>query len=132
MNSIDFRDFYIKYPDHPNYNQSTIDEDDIIYVILQKYEMILFTNQGEVLGDPKFGCNLLELLYQTKVSGQYVEGTIRDQITIYIPELNNMNYELQVVFTQDPYSFQDMMFIYFKIADYEVYTQIGNQYGIGF
>ena len=100
-------------------------EDDILSVILQKYEMVLFTNKGEVLGDPNFGANLLELLHQTKVSDTYVKSIINEQIALYIPELIDINYNLDVVFTQDPQRYQDIMFIYLKIADYEVYAQIG-------
>lgn len=132
MATIDFRDFYIKYQGHPKYVSKELIEDDIINVIVQKYEMILFTNKGEVLGDPDLGCDLLLLLNQTKVSSSFVEGVIKDQILKYIPEVTGMNYKLQVVFTQDPENYQDMMFIYFQIADYEIYAQIGDRYGIGF
>lgn len=132
MISIDFRDFYIKYQGHPKYVSGDIIEDDVINVIIQKYEMIIFTNKGELLGDPDFGADLLTLLYETRVSSSYVESVIRRQISRYITELENMNYKLQVVFTQDPENYQDMMFIYFQIADYEVYAQIGNRYGVGF
>ena len=40
-----------------------------------------------------------------------------------------MNYDLNVVFTQDPDNFQEMMYVYFQLADYEVFAQIGTQYG---
>jgi hypothetical protein len=125
MAAIDFTDFYILYKDHPRYVPNELIEDEIINVIIQKYEMILFTNKGEVLGDPNFGADLLELLYQTKVSESYVVGIIDEQISIYIPELLNTNYTLNVVFVQDPENYQDIMFINLKIADYSIYAQIG-------
>ena len=125
MESLDFKDFYIKYKGHPRFNNNQIIEDEVINVIIQKYEMLLFTNKGELFGDPDFGADLLVLLYETKVSSTKVEEDIISQINKYIPELNDINYSLEVVFTQDPENFQDMMFIYFKIADYEVYAQIG-------
>jgi hypothetical protein len=87
--------------------------------------MILFTNKGEVLGDPEFGADLLELLYQTKVSDTFVRESINEQISIYIPELLETNYTLNVVFVQDPENYQDIMFIYLRFADYEVYAQVG-------
>lgn len=129
MQSYDFRDFYIRYPGHPDYQANVLVQDDIISDILQKYEMLLFTNQGEVMGDPNFGANLEEILYETSVDSKVVEQSIRSQISEYISELDSMNYQLSVVFTQDPYNFQDMMLIYFQLADYEVYAQIGNTYG---
>lgn len=122
---FDYTDFYIVDINDPNYNSETIIEDDIISVILQKYKMILFTNQGELFGDPNFGGNLETLLYETKVSQSYVKDQLYQQIGLYIPELVNMNYTLEVVFTQGSVNFYDIMWVEFKIADYEVYAQFG-------
>jgi hypothetical protein len=125
MAAVDFTDFYILYKDHPRYVPKELIEDEVVNVIIQKYEMILFTNKGEVMGDPEFGANLLELLYQTKVSESYVISTIDEQIAKYVPELANSNYTLNVVFVQDPENYQDIMFVNLKIADYSIYAQIG-------
>lgn len=130
--TIDFRDFYIKYPGHPKFTDYKIIEDDIISIIVQKYEMILFTNKGEVLGLPQFGCDLEKFLFQTKVSASFVEDIINNQIAEFIPELVDMNYTLQVEFTRDMVSYQEAMFIYFTLADYEVFASIGNNISQGF
>ena len=126
---VNFIDFYIEYPGHPNYNPVRIVEDDIIRVIIQKYEMILFTNQGEVLGEPDFGGNLEELLYETKVSAEFVERQLNEQILRYIPEISKVNYKLEVVFAEDPGNYQEVMFVNFEIQDYKVFAQIGAIYG---
>lgn len=125
MAAIDFTDFYILGSDNPNFVSYEMIEDEIIKVIIQKYENMLFTNKGEVLGMPDFGADLIYLLYQTKVSGQSVKENILEQIGIYIPELLNTNFTLDVVFTQDLFNYQDIMYVYLKLADYEVYAQIG-------
>lgn len=122
---LDFTDFYILAPGNPNYVSYELIEDEVIKVIIQKYEMMLFTNKGEVLGDPDFGADLLLLLYETKVSGNTVKNNIIEQIATYIPELLNTNFTLDVVFTQDVFNYQDIMYVYLKLADYEVYAQIG-------
>ena len=123
--AIDFTDFYILGPDNPNFVSYEMIEDDVIKVIIQKYETMLFTNKGEVLGDPDFGADLLLLLYETKVSGDTVKALIIEQISTYIPELLNTNFTLDVVFTQDIFNYQDIMYIYLKLADYNVFAQIG-------
>ena len=122
---FDYVDFYITNPSDPTFNEYQIIEDDIINVILQKYKLILFTNKGDVMGDPNFGGDLEYLLFQTKVSNDYVKSSLVNQINTYIPELVSMNYFIDVVFTQDPYNYYDTMYIYFKLADYEVYAQFG-------
>lgn len=125
MASFDFTDFYVLYRGHPRYTSGEINESEIVNVIIQKYEVMLFTNQGEILGDPNFGANLLDLLYQTKVSASFVKRRIEEQIQAYIPELSSINYNLNVVFVQDPEKHQDIMFVNLRFADRDVYAQFG-------
>lgn len=127
---LDFRDFYILYPGHPKYETSRLIEDDIIRVIIQKYEMIIFTNKGNVLGDPNFGASLEELLFETNVSKRFVERILTEQIIDYIPEIAGIDFELRAEFVEDTNSFQDLLFIYFKIKDFEVYAEIGRTVGM--
>jgi len=132
MASLDFRDFYIKYNGHPKFRTSRIIEDDLISVMIQKYELLLFTNKGELMAQPEFGCNLEELLFQTKVSSEYVEDTINSQIAQFIPEMVGMNYRLRVEFVRDNQSYQEAMVIYFTIADYEVFARVGERFDSSF
>jgi hypothetical protein len=124
MADINFIDFYIGYPDHPKFRSPEIIEDDVIRVIIQKYEMILFTNKGELLGDPNFGADLTILLHQTRLAADSIEEDIESQIEKYIPEINGIDYELDVEFFEDPERYQEYMVIHFKIRDYEVYASV--------
>jgi len=120
MATFNFTDFYIRYKGHPLYNDTEIIQDEIVLVIVQKVEMILFTNKGELLGDPEFGADLGRLLHETKVSASFVKKDLINQFQLYIPELSGIPYELDVKFMEDPINYQDMMFIDFKIKDVEV------------
>jgi hypothetical protein len=120
MKNRDFTDFYIKYKGHPKFDDTQLIEDEIVRVIVQKYEMILFTNKGEVLGDKNFGGDLEMLLHKTKVSSRYVEKNLNNQIAEYIPELNGISYDLNITFQQHPTDYSDVMLIDFKVKDYEV------------
>ena len=125
MGNFNFTDFYIGYPGHPRFRDPGVIEDDIIRVVIQKYEMLLFTNKGEVFGDLNFGMDLEELLFETKLSADSIEAMINSQITEYISEVANTNYTLTVSFFEDPERYQDYMEILFNIKDYEVYTVVG-------
>ena len=85
-----------------------------------KVEMILFTDKGEVLGDPNFGAGLNTFLHETKVSADFVKKVIIEQLTTYVPELSGINYTLDVQFMQNPTQFSDMMFIDFSINGVEI------------
>jgi len=120
MAEFDFRDFYIGYEGHPRYTINRIITDDAVRVIIQKYEMLLFTNKGEVLGDPDFGCNLEKLLHETAISAESVEKLIHQQIALYIPEIIDIDYTLEVKFEEDPENYQDVMIINFAIGENEI------------
>lgn len=120
MAEFDFRDFYIGYQGHPKFQINQIITDDAIRVIIQKYEMILFTNKGEVFGDPDFGCDLVKLLHQTQISASAVKKIIIEQIDTYISEISNVDYSLEVSFQEDPENYQDILVIDFQIADYQI------------
>lgn len=122
--AFSFIDFYIGYEGHPRFKNLELIEDDIVRVIIQKYEMVLFTNKGELLGDPNFGANLTELLHETRVSAEAVESDIRAQIADYIEELEGIDYELNIEFVEDSENFQEVMIINFTVAGYEVYANV--------
>jgi hypothetical protein len=122
--AVSFIDYYIGYPGHPRFKTPDIIEDDVIRVIIQKYEMILFTNKGDLLGDPNFGANLEELLHETRLSAEVIEGDIKAQIADYIPEIDRIEYDLKVEFFEDPERYQEYMVIGFKIKDFEVFASV--------
>lgn len=96
MSAIDYRDFYIKYPEHNLYHSELIFTDSKTDMIVNKIEMVLFTNKGDFIGDPDFGANLEFYLWQTRVSATKIDSIIRDQFDKYVPELNSIGYELNV------------------------------------
>lgn len=122
--AFDFSDFYIIYPGHPRFNDTQIIEDDLIRVIIQKWELMIFTNRGELFCDPEFGGDLTKYLHETRLSAETIEGELRAQVREYITELESINYTLQVNFYEDPERYQEYMEINFQIADYEVYAVI--------
>jgi hypothetical protein len=122
--ALDFTDFYIEYPGHPRFRDLQIIEDDVVRIILQKWEMILFTNKGELFFDPNFGGDLEKLLHETRLSAETIENDLKGQINSYISELNAVPYTLKVTFYEDPERHQEYMEVYFSIADYDIYAVI--------
>ena len=118
MAATDLRDFYIKYEGHPRFSVNKILEDEAIEIVVNKIEMILFTNKGEVLGDSNFGANLYFFLNQTKVAAETVENIITEQFKKYIPELNNLSHTLKATIV--PGTFQDLLLIDITVNDLEI------------
>jgi hypothetical protein len=124
MANYNFTDFYLGYPEHPRFKDLTLIEDDVIRVIVQKWEMILFTNKGEVFAQPDFGGNLNYYLYETRLSAETIKDELNAQISAYIPEINGIPYTLEVSFFEDPERYQEFMEVYFQIRDLDVFLVV--------
>lgn len=116
----DFKDFSIRWPGHNKYNSRKVIEDDAIEVIVQKLEMILFTNKTDVLGQDSYlmGCNLEYYLWQTKISNGIIKNNIVQQINKYVPELNIIGYDFALNIFEG--TVRDIMELNFTIKGYNV------------
>lgn len=121
MADFNFVDFYISYQGNPNFRDFELIEDDILRVIIQKWEMIIFTEKGEVFGEPNLGADLSHYLHETKLSAESIKESLNDQISYFIPELDGIDYMLEVEILEDSESYQEYMEINFVIKDIELY-----------
>ena len=118
MPQSDIKDFNIRGKNHPKYNSTRVLEDRTIEFVVQKLENLLFTNKGDVLGDPNFGANLEYYLWTTNVPVSKIENEIKSQIDQYIPELNSIQYVLSVEIYEG--TVRDILQINIKIKDTKV------------
>ena len=114
----DVKDLVIRYPGHPKYEPGRIIEDDEIEVIVQKLEMILFTNKGEVLGNLDIGANLEYYLWQTRVTTGNLKNKVEEQISTYIPELISIGYSFDVQLYEG--TLRDILYLNFVIKGYNI------------
>jgi hypothetical protein len=121
--TLDYKDFTIRWNDHPKYSSEKIIEDDLIEVIVQKLEMLLFTNTYEIIGDDGFdmGINLEYYLWQTKVNKGFIKQKIEAQINKYVPELNTIGYDLDIKIFEG--TFKDILYLDFIIKGYNIEFQ---------
>jgi len=118
MPQADIKDFNIRGVGHPKYSSTRVLEDRTIEFVIQKLENVLFSNKGDVLGDPEFGANLEYYLWSTNVPVNKIESEIRAQIIVYIPELTFYQYSLSVEIYEG--TFRDILQINIKIKDTNV------------
>lgn len=98
---MDYSDIYVRYVGHPDYAPGKLATGGQLEQTIQKLELVLFTNKGELLGDPDFGCDLLRYLWRVNISTQAISSVINDQIAKHVPELIG-RYDLRVS-TYEPY-----------------------------
>ncbi len=114
----DLKDFTIRSKGHPRYKTDKVIEDDVVEVIVQKLEMILFTNTGDVFGEDEMGCNLEYYLWQTKLANNNLKDIVTDQIDRYVPELNVIGYSLDLDLIEGVD--KDLMELNFVIKGYNI------------
>lgn len=118
MPTADIKDFNIRYKGHPKYNINRIVEDRTMEFIIQKLEMVLMTNKGEVMDDYDFGANLEYYLWSTKVPVNKIENEIQEQINTYIPEMNKLDYTINIELFQG--TIRDILKVNIKIKESEL------------
>ena len=118
MPTANIKDLNIRGIEHPKYNNRRIIEDRPIEFIVQKLENILFTNQGDVLGDLNFGANLEYYLWSTNVPAGRIEREIQEQIDLYLNELNTYDYEFNIELFEG--TVRDILYVNFRIRDVDV------------
>ena len=114
----DFKDFYIRYPGHTKYVPNKMIQDDTIEVVVQKLEMLLFTQTGELFGDIGFGSDLEYYLWQTDIPSNDLRNLITTQISNYIPELEQIGYTLKINIFEG--TVQDILVLDFVIKGFNI------------
>lgn len=113
---LDFKDLYTKYDGHPRFHSNTIVEDDVVEVIVQKLENVLFTNKGDLYGEQNMGCNLEYFLWQTKLPVNDIRSIIVEQLNTYLPEINELGYDFTIELFEGTY--RDILYLNFVIKGY--------------
>jgi len=115
----DWKDLTIRWDGHQKYVSNKVVEDDLMEVIIQKLEMILFTRPGEVYGEPGLGADLEYYLWQTKVSNEIIKNKITYQIIKYVNELNVIGYEMNLKII--PGTVRDILEININVKGYNLF-----------
>lgn len=117
MNS-DHKDFYIRNINHPKYEENKLTENVLIDVIIQKLEMLIYSNRGDLYGDIKLGSDLEYYLWSTKIPSSEIKKKIVEQINRYIPELQTIGYDLEIDIYEG--TIKDIMLLKYKINEYNI------------
>ena len=78
------KDIYAIPEEEPRYKDNVLEITGELDEIIQQVDMILFTNKGDVLCMPEFGCNLERYLFDTTFNEQQINYIIMDPIRNFI------------------------------------------------
>lgn len=83
----------------PRYSEGALEIRNALVNLLQKIEMLLYTEKGSVLCMPDYGINLEQYIFETNVSGQYIESEIKLQIMKYVLSKDDNQFGVDVKVT---------------------------------
>lgn len=91
-------DFYVKTLGDPNYDPAKVHTESELAQLIGQIETTLFTNRGDVLGEPDFGCNLEDLVYSLNYNEQQVQDVVKQQLKTYVPLATKYDVKTTVAF----------------------------------
>ena len=78
------RDIFAIPTDESRYKSGVLEIHSELDAIIQQVDCLLFTGVGDVLGNPDFGCNLEQYLFETTWNEDAIREMIRSKIRDYI------------------------------------------------
>lgn len=80
------RDFYLRSSNDPAFRPDQLEVYDDLESMLQQIKMTLFTQKGEVLGEPNFGVDVEKYLFEFSIDPLLLTREAAAQINTYVGE----------------------------------------------
>lgn len=104
------------------YRNDVVELSNELDVIIQQVDLLLFTNKGEVLLMPDFGCNLEQYLFETSYNESMIKSIIMNQIQNFIYLKGTYSVDVDVSFVK--WDFNVAMVIDLKINNKTVSSYV--------
>lgn len=98
------KDIYAIPEEEPRYKNDVLEVTGELDEIIQQVDMILFTNKGDVLCMPEFGCNLSRYLFDTSYDENLIKQIVMEQIRDFIYLDGSYNVDVDVSFIKWDYN----------------------------
>lgn len=90
------REIYLKDEEDSTFKRNKLEEISDKEILLNKIKMILFTNKGDVLGEPNLGMDLESYLFEKNVPTSFIEDKFYDQLNYYVRDNSEYTITIQV------------------------------------
>lgn len=104
------REFYSRHETDPNYAIDIYETNSELEALVYQIRMLLHSNQGEVLGQPDFGTNQMDKLFQTNVNLDSLKAQLLQQINLYCELAKKFKINLRIKRVPDR-GYRDMIII---------------------
>lgn len=94
-------EFYVKNIGEPGYKSDVMQHDSELSMLLTQIQTVLFTKKGEVLGEPDFGANLEDYVYELRYNDYQLKKIVDDQLALYVPLASQYNVSVGVELAEE-------------------------------
>jgi hypothetical protein len=84
-------EIYNKLPNDDYYEDNRLEIKDELEALITKVRMVILTRKGDILGDPDFGVDLEQYIFETFFDRGAIYGELNSQFSKYIPEASRYN-----------------------------------------
>lgn len=111
------RDFYFREPGDPRFREDQLEVSDDLESTLQQIQMTIFTNKGEVLGEPDFGVDLEKYLFEFDIDPFNVALAASDQINKYVGETRKRRINVKPSLYSDEKGNRDILVLLIDVPE---------------
>jgi len=94
------KEIYCRNESDPGYLPGILETGSPYEALLTKIRMIIFTNRGELIGDPNFGLSLEQLLFELNANTLKIKQEFYGQLSAYVPDTANTPVSIEVTFSE--------------------------------
>lgn len=117
------KEIYCIPPDEARYKSGVLEITSELDTLIQQVDLLLFTNKGDVLCMPEFGCNLEQYLFDTTWNENAIKEMIMQQIRNFIYNDGSYKVDVTINFYKWEYNVAmvvDLMINNVKVSSYLV------------
>lgn len=111
------REIYFRDQNDPKYRADQVEVTDDLEATIQQIMMTIFTKKGEVLGEPNFGLNLDNYLFEFDVDPTSLSRAAQDQIYNFVAETRKRRITVQPSLYPDSVSNRDILVLLIDIPE---------------
>ena len=112
------REIYCIPNTESRYKENVVEINTELDTLIQQVDLLLFTNKGDVLLMPEFGCNLEQYLFETTWNQLAIKQLIMEQIRSFIYTDGSFRVDVDVEFYK--WDFNIAMLVDLKINNVKV------------
>jgi phage baseplate assembly protein W len=111
------REIYFRGDTDPKFRTDRVEVTDDLEATVQQIMMTIFTKKGEVLGEPAFGLNLDDYLFEFDVDPTSLSRVAQEQIYTYVFETKKRKITVEPSIYADSVSNRDILVLEISIPE---------------